>query len=86
MPCAAATAPGQGRVIGNLMQKGGAAQGTRIRQRLGALGGVEHELDRAVLDRVDDMRPAFRDLVELLRRDALLLTRIARGAAGGDDA
>src|SRR5579863_4714308 len=66
------------------MQEGGAAQRTGIRQRLGALGRVENQLNAAVFDRVYDMGTPFRDLVDLLRRDSLGV-EIARRAAGCAD-
>ena len=43
------------------MQEGRPAQRTRIGKGLGTLGRVEDQLDAAVLDGVDDMRPAFRE-------------------------
>ena len=66
------------------MQQRRAAERARVGQRLDSLGRVEDELDRAVGDGVDDVRPAFRDLVDLMRLHAVLL-EVAAGAPGGPD-
>ena len=49
-----------------LLQEGGAAQRLGIGERGRALGGVEHELHRAVAHRVRRMRAPFRHLIDLL--------------------
>src|ERR1700704_5385999 len=68
----------EGRIVGHLMQESGAAQRPRIGEGLGAFRRIEHKLDLAVLDQVDDMRPAFRNLVDTLRLYALAI-KVARG-------
>src|SRR3984893_8823079 len=74
----------EGRIVGHLMQESGAAQRPRIGESLRSFRRIEHKLDLAVFDQVDDMRPAFRNLVDALRLDALAI-KIARGAAGRAD-
>src|SRR3954453_15587127 len=66
------------------MKEGGAAQRARVGERLRALVRVEDELNRAVRDRVDDMRPALRDLVDLSGGEALLLQKSRRAAGRGE--
>src|ERR1700682_1033145 len=53
-------------VIWHFMQEGSAPQRTAVGQRLRAFGGVENELDIAIGDGVDDMRPSLQHLVHLL--------------------
>jgi hypothetical protein len=53
------------------MQEGGATQGSRIRQGLGPLGGVEHQLNAAILDGIHDMRPTFQYFVHAGRGDTV---------------
>src|ERR1700730_4236485 len=74
----------EGRVVGYLMQESGAAQRPRIGEGLRAFGRIEHKLDLAVFDQIDDMRPAFRNLVDTQRLYALVI-KIARGAASRAD-
>src|SRR6266481_7409800 len=57
-------------VIWHFMQEGSAPQRSAVGQRLGAFGGVEDELDVAIGDGVDDMRPSLQHLVHLLGRYA----------------
>src|SRR5579863_8121024 len=54
------------------MQEGCTPERAPVGPRRGALGGVENKLNFAVLDGVDNVRPAFGDLVDLDRGDALL--------------
>ena len=56
----------------------------RIGLRGSRLGGVEDQLDFAVLDGIDHMRAAFEHLVDLGGGNALVL-EIALGAAGRHD-
>src|SRR5262249_4415668 len=65
------------------MQEGSAAQRLAVGQRLGALGGVENQLDSAVFDGVDDVWPAFRGLEDALRRQPPL-GQEPLGAGGPD--
>src|ERR1700730_11744116 len=74
----------EGRIVGHLMQESGAAQRPRIGEGLCAFRRIEHKLDFAVFDQVDDVRPAFRNLVDALRLYALAI-KIARGAPGRPD-
>ncbi len=62
------------------MQQRGPAQGARVGQRLGALRRVEHELNRAVLDRVHDVWTSFRHFIDFLRRDASAREKARRSA------
>src|SRR5579872_138212 len=55
---------GDGRVVGHLQCQGGAADREGVHQRDGTFRRVEHEMDLAVLERVDHMRPTFHDLVD----------------------
>ena len=55
------------------MQESGAAPRRRIGDGLGAFRRIEHKLDLAVFDQVDDMRPAFRNLADALRLYALAI-------------
>src|SRR6266403_695607 len=55
-------------VIWHFMQEGSAPQGAAVGQRLRPFGGVENQLDVAVHDGVDDMRPALQHLVYLFGR------------------
>src|ERR1700704_6811444 len=52
-------------VIWHFMQEGSAPQRSTVGQRLRPFGGVENELDVAIGDGVDDMRPALQNLVNL---------------------
>jgi len=45
------------------MQEGRPTQGARVGEGLRSLRGVEDQLNGAVLDRVDDVRPPFRHFV-----------------------
>src|SRR5947209_11741114 len=67
------------------MQEGGAAQRARIGHRLRAFRRVEDELDRAVLDGVDDVRAPLRYFVDLGGGGALFLQK-SRRAARRDEA
>src|SRR6202140_5632303 len=49
-------------VIWHFMQEGSASQRPAVGQRLWPFGGVEDQLDIAVHDGVDDMRPSFQHL------------------------
>ena len=69
---------GDGGVVGDLVQQGGAPERPAVDEGLRAFGGVEDELDFAVLDSIDDVRPAFKHLVDLGAGDA----RSPRGNAG----
>uniref|UniRef100_A0A0N4ZAF6 NAD-specific glutamate dehydrogenase n=1 Tax=Parastrongyloides trichosuri TaxID=131310 RepID=A0A0N4ZAF6_PARTI len=75
---------GGGREVGRLHHQRRAADFEAVGQRLLALGGVEDQLDLAVLHRVDDVRTAFEHLVDQADLDAFRL-QIVVGAAGGDD-
>src|SRR5665213_4506217 len=55
-------------VIWHFMQEGSSSQRAAVGQRLRPFGGIEHELDVAVYDGVDDMWPAFQHLVDLFGR------------------
>ena len=55
-----------------------------VRDRLGAVGGVDHQLHATVFHRVDDMRTAFQHLVDLLGGHAAFDEKALR-AGGGDD-
>ena len=66
------------------MQEGCPPQRAAIGQRLGALGGVENELDLAVLDGIDDMGPALEALLICVGGDAVLDQEALR-PGGGDD-
>ena len=67
------------------MQEGGTAQRARIRQSLCPFGRIEDQLNGAILDRIDHMRAAFRNFIDLLSRYALRF-QIALGSGGGDNA
>src|SRR5262245_39457413 len=71
-------------VIGDLVQEGCPAQRTAVGKRARPLGGVDEELDLAVFDRVDDVRPAFEHLVDLAAGDPYG-SEITLRAAGGDN-
>src|SRR6478752_4229972 len=77
--------PCKSGIVGHLMQEGGLAQGAGIRQGAGTLGGVEDELDIAVLDRVHHMRTSLQNLVDTARLDAVFHQE-PLGSRGGDDA
>src|SRR5262245_50953805 len=72
-------------VVRDFMQEGRLAQRPAVGQGLGALGGVEDDLDLAVLDGVHDVRAALEDLVDLGGLDAVL-RQIPLRAGRGDDA
>ena len=55
---------GQCRIIGHLVQQGCASERAAVGQGLSALSCVEDKLNIAVLDRIDDMRTAFQNLVD----------------------
>src|SRR5262249_13265902 len=76
---------GYGWRIGDVVEQGRAPDREGIGQGLGPFGGVEHDIDFAVGNGVDDMRPALQDLVNLFTLDAVSV-EMALGAAGRDDA
>ena len=81
---AAAWLGGEGGEIGDPVDQGDAAHRAAVLDRLGAFGGVHHQMHLAVLDHVDDVRPALVDLVDDLA--ARCRDRPGRrGAAGGED-
>src|ERR1700719_22695 len=71
--------PRKSGVIGHFMQEGSPPQRPAVGQRLRSLGGVEHQLDLAIGDGVDDMGPPLQHLVDLLGRHAVI-GEIALGA------
>src|SRR6185312_5600809 len=73
---------GDGGVVGNLAHQRGAADVAAVADRFLPGGGVDDELHAAVLHGVDDVRPAFGDLVDLGRDDAVVV-EVAVGAGGG---
>jgi hypothetical protein len=72
---------GRGGVVGHLHHQRRAADLEAVFQGLLAFGGVEHQLDAAVLHHVDDVRTAFQHLLDQLDLDALL-GQIAARALG----
>src|SRR3712207_8801900 len=66
------------------MQEGGPAEGPAVRQGARPFGGVENQLNLAVLDGVDHVRPALQNLVDTGRLDPVLL-EISLRAAGRQD-
>src|SRR5690606_40419008 len=73
---------------GEVRQAGGKrlrADRTRIRNGVATfLDRVDHQGDLAVLDHVDDVRPALGHLVHVLRRQAGSRNRCGRAAGGYD--
>src|ERR1700687_6064997 len=57
-------------VIWHFMQEGSAPQGAAVGQGLRPFGGIENQLDVAIRDGIDDMRPALQYLVNLFGGDA----------------
>src|SRR6201994_2056350 len=74
--------PRKSGVIGHFMQEGSPPQRAAIGQRLWPFGGVEHQLDLAIGDGVDDVRPALQHLVHLVGRNAVV-AEVALGSGGG---
>ena len=66
------------------MQEGRSPKRAAVGQGGRALGGIEDQLDAAILDGVHDMRPAFQHFVDLGRLYALL-REISLSARRGDD-
>src|SRR5438105_11346759 len=66
------------------MQEGGPPQRPRVGERYRPLGRVENDLDPAIADDVDDVRPSFGDLVDAFGLDPVL-DEIPLGPAGSDD-
>src|ERR1700683_1298591 len=62
--------PRESGVVRHFMQEGRAPKRPAVGQGCGPLGGVENEMDLAVLDGVNDMGAPFGDLVDLDRRHA----------------
>src|SRR5690606_12701682 len=83
-PCHCGDGAGDGGVIGDLAHQRGAADVAAVGDRLGAVGGVDHQLHAAVLHRIHDVRPAFQHLVDLGGADAVL-DQVTLRAGGGDD-
>src|SRR6266511_1959312 len=75
---------GKGGIMGYFLEESGLADGLRIGLRYLAFGGVENELDFAVLQRVHDIGPALEDLVYFGAVEPFCF-EIALGAAGGAD-
>src|SRR5262249_46373714 len=68
----------------NFMQEGRAPQCTGISQRLSTLGGVENQLDFAVLDRVDNVGAPLQLFVDSCGMDTVR-TQIPLRSGRGDD-
>src|SRR6185312_15344350 len=69
--------------IGDVLLQRRAPDRERVGDRLAAFGGVDDVGDLAVLDRVDDVRPAFEHLVDAFAGDAVF-DQERTGAAGRD--
>src|ERR1700716_1377420 len=73
---------GKSGVIWHFMQEGSTPQGAAVGQRLRPFGGVEDQLDVAVHDGVDDMRPSLQHLVYLFGRHAVIGKETLRPRSG----
>src|SRR5258708_6802147 len=63
---------GKSGVIRDFMQEGGAPERPAVGERGRSLGGIEDQVDLAILDSVDDMRPSLEYLVHLFGRNPVL--------------
>src|SRR5512135_3898025 len=73
--------PRKSGVVRHFMQEGSAAQRAAIGQRGRPFGRVKNDLNLAVFDGVDDVRPPFGDFIDLDRGDAVF-GKIALGSRG----
>ena len=73
---------GHGGGVGDVVFQGRPADGVGVRRGVAAFRGVDQQVDIAALDAVDDMGPAFPDLVDPGHRQAVLPEK-RRGAGGG---
>ncbi len=76
---------GRRGVIRDVPDQRRSADRLRVLEALPAFGGIEDQLYVAVLDPVDDMRAALRDLVDAFDRYAVRF-EVSGGAVGRDDA
>src|SRR5258708_23047249 len=76
--------PRKSGVVWNFMQEGRAPQCAGIGQRLSALGGIENQLDLAVLDRIDAVRAAFQLFIDSCGMNTVP-TQIPLGSRRCDD-
>ena len=73
---------GHGGGVGDVVFQGHQADGVGIAGGLAAFRGVDQQGDFLALDAVDDVGPAFPDLIDLRDRQAMVPEK-RRGAAGG---